>query len=277
MYGQIEIAALSDERVAHYRLVANPERLESLGLFVAEGRLVVQRLLNASARPGNPYFGAAESVLVTPAAYAQMEPVLQRVAGIPVYLVSQDIMNGLTGFNFHRGCLALARRLRATTLDDVDLGVVARAVVLEGVNNPDNVGGIFRCASALSADLVVLGPACADPLYRKSIRTSMGAVLDVPWVQATRWPGDLGRLRAAGLTVLALTPNGTAQPLPSIAPVPARVALLAGAEGTGLSAEAEAAADLAVTIPMVSRGADSLNVTTAMAIALYHVGMGVLA
>lgn len=270
------ITALGDERIANYRLVADPERLEARGLFVAEGRLVVERLLSASARPGNPYFGAAESVLVTPAAYARMEPVLQRVAGTPIYVVPQDVMNGLTGFNFHRGCLALARRPPVATLDDVNLGAVARAIVLEGVNNPDNVGGIFRCASALGADLVVLGPACADPLYRKSIRTAMGAVLDVPWVTATRWPGDLDLLRAAGLTVLALTPDSAATPLPSVAPL-TRVALLAGAEGSGLSAEAQAAADLAVTIPMTSRGADSLNVTTAMAIALYHVGMGVLA
>jgi tRNA G18 (ribose-2'-O)-methylase SpoU len=145
--------------------------------------------------------------------------------------------------------------------------------VLEGVKNPANVGGLFRSAAALGGDLVVLGPACADPLYRKSVRTSMGATLDVPYAAATNWPAALDRLRAHDCEVVALTTESAALPLSRFVPRTGRLALLAGAEGTGLTGEALARADTRITIPMTGL-VDSLNVATAIAIALYHVRVG---
>lgn len=271
--GLIAVDDVDDARLRAYRLLADHRALATAGLFVAEGRLVVARLLVAAARPGR-WHGVVESVLLSPAARTQMAATVEAHPDVPVYIAPQAVMNALAGFNIHRGCLALARRPTAVAVDDDVVAGARRVIVLEGVNNPDNVGGIFRAASALGADLVLLGPGCGDPLYRKAVRTSMGAVLDLPWRMALDWPADLTRLRSAGLTVLALTPDPTALSLPGVTPVPPRVALLAGAEGTGLTPDAVAAADRSCTIPMASRGADSLNVTTAVAIALYHVVMG---
>jgi len=138
--------------------------------------------------------------------------------------------------------------------------------VLEGVNNPDNVGGLFRAGAALGADLVLLGRDCGDPLYRKAIRTSMAATLSLPWVVATAWPGDLDVLRAAGLAVVACTPDGDAVSIYDAA-LPARAAVLVGAEGDGLTAAARARADVAVRVPMFGE-MDPLNVATAAAVVL---------
>jgi len=267
----ISISSLDDERVASYQWVADPRRLETEGLFVAEGRLVVPQLLTASTRPGR-WFGAAHSVLLSPAALAQMQSQLEPYPQVPVFVVPQPVMNELVGFNIHRGCLALGRRPTTPSLEHTDLSRTTRIVVLEGVNNPDNIGGIFRSAAAFNTDVVALGPACADPLYRKSIRTSIGATLDVPYALAEPWPQALEQLKRAGFRVVALTTVATATPLPRLTAEPGRIALLAGAEGTGLSDLALAAADERVTIPMSGR-VDSLNVGTALAIALYHVSL----
>jgi tRNA G18 (ribose-2'-O)-methylase SpoU len=141
-------------------------------------------------------------------------------------------------------------------------------VVLEGVNNPDNVGGIFRSASAFAADAVILGPSCSDPLYRKSIRTSMAATLDVPFADAGAWPQAIADLRSRGFTVLALTPAADATSIDAVPRTLERVAILVGAEGEGLSDPAQTAADYRVRIPMTGT-ADSLNVTVAASIAMY--------
>jgi tRNA G18 (ribose-2'-O)-methylase SpoU len=271
-HGVIEVSALDDERLASYRWAAEPRALEARGLFVAEGRLVVERLLTASSEPGR-WSGAVESVLLSPAAFDSMNAVVAAHPGVPAFVAPQAVMNGIVGFNIHRGCLAVGRRPAVPTLDAALLAGLARVLVLEGVNNPDNMGGIFRSAAALGGDLVVLGPACADPLYRKSVRTSMGAALAVPYARADPWPDAIQLLRSAGFLVIALTPSARAAPLSSIEPVAARVALLAGAEGAGLSEAALASADREVTIPMTGR-VDSLNVGTAAAIALYHVRGG---
>ena len=271
----IPVAALDDDRVAGYRLVADPHALAARGWFVAEGRLVVSRLLEASARPG-PWSGTAQSVLLSPAAFAQMEPVVSAHPDVPIYMVPQGVMNDVVGFNIHRGCLALARRPGVPALTRETVEALTRVVVLEGVNNPDNIGGVFRSAAALGAELVVLGPSCGDPLYRKAVRTSMGATLEVPYVRAEPWPGALALLRDAGFVLVALTPAADALPLPDLTPAGRRVALLAGAEGLGLTEAAVAAADVRVAIPMSGR-VDSLNVSTAVAIALYHVSVSVTA
>jgi tRNA G18 (ribose-2'-O)-methylase SpoU len=185
---------------------------------------------------------------------------------VPVYVASQAAMNAVAGFNFHRGCLALAVRPAPVTLAGLPLGSLSRVVVAEGVNNPDNVGGLFRNAAALGADALVLGPDCGDPLYRKAIRTSMAASLVLPWAGAGPWPDALDELAGAGLVVVACTPDPTAPALHDVT-LPRRSAVLVGAEGPGLSAVALGRASLRVRIPMHGT-MDSLNVATAAAIVL---------
>ena len=256
--------SLDDPRLDDYRHVADHEALRQRGLFVAEGRLVVERLV-ASRRQ------RVRSVLLSPAAAGAMAHFFgEATPDMPVFVVRQADMNAVVGFNIHRGCLALAERPAPATLADLDLTSVNRLLVIEGVNNPDNVGGLFRNAAALGCAAVILGPECGDPLYRKAIRTSMAAVLTLPWVQAGAWPDALARIRAAGLTVVACTPSAAARSLYD-GGLPRRAAVLVGAEGTGLTTEALAAADLSVRIPM--HGAmDSLNVATAAAVVLSEIG-----
>jgi tRNA G18 (ribose-2'-O)-methylase SpoU len=250
-----------DPRLGAYRHVADPQWLNANGLLVAEGRLVVERLIGLSNF-------AVESVLVTAAAHQALQSRL--TDDLTVYVVPQAIVNAVTGFNFHRGCLALARRPPAASLSSV---AAARCVVvLEGVNNPDNVGGIFRSAAALGAGAVLLDPTSGDPFYRKAIRTSMGAALSLPFVRLSTWPDDLAELRKLGYVVAALTPRGT-DTIKSFAgrlAAGARVALLAGAEGPGLTGGALAQADAAVRIPIDDQR-DSLNVVVAVSIALHRI------
>jgi tRNA G18 (ribose-2'-O)-methylase SpoU len=254
------ITSLDDPRVSGYRSIADQARLNELGVFVAEGRLVVRRLIDLR-------HWTIESILLTSAAFDNLADILPGTAA-PIYIVEQDVMNGIAGFNIHRGCLALVTRPATTTLDRTAAGPLSRILVLEGVNNPDNVGGLFRTAAAFGIDLVVLGPNCGDPLYRKAVRTSMGATLAVRFVTARHWPGAIADLRADGFTVVALTPAMSAAPLAAVRPIQ-KLALAVGAEGHGLTAEAMAAATLTARIPMTA-AVDSLNVTTAASIAMYH-------
>ncbi|HYE87455.1 MAG TPA: RNA methyltransferase [Vicinamibacterales bacterium] len=254
------VNSIDDPRVAGYKHIAEPDRLAELGVFVAEGRLVVRRLLEL--RSWN-----VESFLLTQNAVDALADVLP-FSRAPIYLVEQSVMNGIAGFNIHRGCLALVQRPVPPTLDRIAAGPLSRVLVLEGVNNPDNVGGLFRSAAAFGIELIVLGPNCGDPLYRKAIRTSMGATLSVPFVTAPQWPGAIRDLRVDGFTVVALTPHRQAAPLEEIFPH-AKLALLVGSEGTGLTEEAMRAATLRIRIP-TTPDVDSLNVTTAASIAMYH-------
>jgi tRNA G18 (ribose-2'-O)-methylase SpoU len=255
----IRITSLDDNRLAEYRLLSDPAALERAGLFVAEGRLVVRRLL------AQPRF-MVRSILVAPAAHDALADVLTGRASVLV--VEPPIMNTVTGFNMHRGCLAIAERPPVATLHGDLLAGARRVLVLEGINNPDNIGGLFRSAAAFGVDLVVLGPGCGDPFYRKAIRTSMAAALQVPFVAAGAWPDALLTLRAHGFRAIALTPSADARPLDDCARDGGRIAVLAGAEGDGLTAAAMAAADERVRIP-VDAQTDSLNVVTAVSIALY--------
>jgi tRNA G18 (ribose-2'-O)-methylase SpoU len=245
-------------------------------LFIAEGRLVVRRLLELRQ-------WVVESILLTPAAHENLRDVIH-LATAPVYLVDQALMNAIAGFNIHRGCLALAHRQKleatpgsveatpaavgATPSLGLPIGPLSRVLLLEGVNNPDNVGGLFRTAAAFGVELVVLGPSCGDPLYRKAIRTSMAATLVVPFINAPEWPGAITDLRTDGFTVAALTPRHDALLLRDL-PADAKLALVVGAEGDGLTEAAMAAATVRVCIPM-TQAVDSLNVTTAASIAMYH-------
>lgn len=256
----IPIASLDDERVAEYRLVTTPAALARAGLFVAEGRFVVARLL-----AGRRHH--VRSLLVTPTAIAALHREGIETGAVPVWVAEPPVMNAIVGFDIHRGCLALAERPRALSFARSSLTHAARLLVLEGVNNPDNVGGLFRSAAAFGADGVVLGPGCGDPLYRKAIRTSMAATLQVPYAVADDWPGTLTAMRDAGVRVLALTPSQSATPLDDLGAAGPRVALLLGAEGEGLSDAAVAAADESVRIP-IAAAVDSLNVTVAGSIAM---------
>ena len=256
-----EVTGTDDPRLADYRNVPDPDLLRSRGLFIAEGRHVVRRLLTSTRF-------RTRSLLLTPAARLGLADVLSSAPSLPVFVVSQEAMNSVTGFNIHRGCLAAGERPAPARWEDVAAGA-ARLVVAEQVANADNVGGIFRNAAAFGAGGVLLGPACADPLYRKAIRTSMGATLQAPFAAMEDWPADLSRLKALGFGLWALTPSADARPLWHEDP-PARVALLVGHEGEGLSEAALAAADVRARIPM-AEGADSLNVATAVAVALYEI------
>jgi tRNA G18 (ribose-2'-O)-methylase SpoU len=258
----VQVESLADPRLDDYRNVPDPELLRARGVFVAEGRLVVRRLLEASSF-------ATRSVLLTPAAYEQLAATVQPHADLPVYVVPQDTMNAIVGFNIHRGCLAIGERPQPRGYDALIAGG-SRVIVLERVSNADNVGGIFRSAAAFGADAVLFGPGCADPLYRKAIRTSIGAALTVPFATLPDWPGDLGRLRRAGFQLVALTPAADALLLRAAVPRDtARVAVLVGHEGEGLTEEALQAADIRACIPMTA-GVDSLNVAAAASIALYE-------
>ena len=253
----------ADPRLDDYRDLTTadrrPDRPGGRGLVIAEGVVVVRRLL------ASPY--PVRSVLGVPRRLDELAADLDGV-DVPAYAVDADTMAAAVGFHLNRGVLAVADR--AAPVDPAALARNARVLaVCEGVNDHENLGSLFRNAAALGVDGVLLGPRCADPLYRRSVRVSMGHVLRVPFAELPGpWPGALDGLRAAGLTVAALTPSPAAVPLAAAGLGGRRTALLLGAEGPGLTAEALAAADLAVRIPMAS-GVDSLNVATAAAIAFH--------
>ena len=252
----------ADSRIADYCNVPDPELIERDGIFIAEGRLVVRRLLTGG-RLG------VRSVMVTEAALASLRDVLDPPLQ-DVYLVSQAVMNAITGFNMHRGCLAIGERPPLGRWREL-VASARRLVAIERVANADNVGSIFRNAAAFGVDAVLLGPGCTDPLYRKAIRTSMGAALAVPFAHADPWPSSLTALREMGFAVVALTPDADAMPLPEFGRAVAgrRIALVAGHEGEGLTADVLAACEHHARIPMAT-GVDSLNVATALAIAVYE-------
>jgi tRNA G18 (ribose-2'-O)-methylase SpoU len=255
------ITDASDERIAAYRAVGDPAALERDGLFVAEGRLVVERLIE----DGRFHL---HSVAVTHAAAGALASVLGPRPSVPVYVCEAAVLEQITGFDFHRGCLALAHRPRRQ-IPLSDLAGAARVLAIEGVGNPDNVGGLFRAAFAFGVDAVILDRTTADPLYRKAIRTSMAATARVPFVRVDPWVEGLTSLRASGLRVIALTPHADAVPLDDYAARrDDRFVLVVGSEGFGMGDESLALADERVRIPIDPR-ADSLNVVTAAAVALH--------
>lgn len=251
----------SDVRIAAYRAVADPAALERDGLFVAEGRLVVERLLEDGRY-------AVASVAATASKIASLAPILERRRDVAVYECDAAVLRDITGFAFHRGCVALARR-PARQAAPPDVTHATRLLALEGVCDPDNIGGLFRTAFALGVEAVVLGAGAGDPLYRKAIRTSMAATLRLPFARLDDWFDGLDRLRAAGLRIVALTPHPDAVALADYAAnADERLVLVVGSEGFGMRPESLERADVRVRIPVDPR-ADSLNVVTAAAIALY--------
>jgi tRNA G18 (ribose-2'-O)-methylase SpoU len=253
-----------DPRVADYRDIKDAELRRRAGLFVAESRAVVHRLL-ASAR------FRTRSVLLTQPALDGLRGALE-TCDAPVYLTTHEVARDVLGFDFHRGCIALGERGHEPSAAAlIDAEGPRLVVAMEGVSNPDNVGSVFRNASALGADAILLSSGCADPLYRKTIRVSMGTALETPFAHVPEWPTGLTRLRQARYTIVALTPDPCAHDIAQLDPMApgSRVALLVGAEHHGLGAGSRAAADMTVRIAM-SPGADSLNVATATAIALHR-------
>jgi tRNA G18 (ribose-2'-O)-methylase SpoU len=250
-----------DPRIADYANVRDAELLRARALFVAEGRLVVERLLASTAF-------RVRSLLLTETAHRGLAGSLSGVDS-PVYIGEPQLFRHIVGFNIHRGCLALGERPADTRVTDIANGA-NRLVILEDISDADNVGGVFRNAAAFGADGVLLSPRCCDPLYRKAIRTSMGAALQVRFARVEDWPSGLSALRAAGFQIVALTPNRDATDLAAIDQRAfRRVALLLGNEGSGLQQGTEALTDLRATIRM-RPGHDSLNVATAAAIAMHR-------
>ena len=259
----VKVESADDGRLAAYRAVSDPELARAHGLLVAEGRLVVRRLLeNAAVVP--------QSVLVTESARRSLADVLDARPDLDVFEAPQAVMNGIAGFNIHRGCLALALRPPLPPWEDLATHA-SRLVVLEGVGDADNVGSTFRCAAAFGAGGILLGPACADPLYRKAIRTSMAATLSVPFAMAEPWPDVLAALQFRGWHVVGLTPATGQEPLWEAAAAARhrRTALVFGHEGDGLTRAALSACSVLARIPMAA-GVDSLNVAVSVGVALYE-------
>jgi len=261
----VRIADPHDARLADYRALTDVALRRILepdgGLYIAESAKVISRALAAGHRP--------RSVLVQEKWLDDVVGLLeQHEAPAPVYVVTDAVAETLTGYAVHRGALAAMHRPVLPGVAEVVAG--ARTVlILEDIVDHTNVGAAFRGAAGLGADAVLVTPRCADPLYRRSVRVSMGTVFQVPWTRLPEWPEARGVLHASGLHLAALALDDDAVPLDEFAAArPDRVGLLLGAEGDGLSRRALEAADTIVTIPMAG-GVDSLNVAAASAVALW--------
>ncbi|AQA02305.1 rRNA methyltransferase [Mycobacterium sp. MS1601] len=261
----IDLEDPSDSRLDDFRDLNSIDRRPDLpsgkGLVIAEGVLVAQRMLASRFTP-HALLGTAR----------RFEELAADLAGVdvPCYRTSAEVMAEVVGFHLNRGVLAAARRPPELTVAQVIEG--ARTIaVLEGVNDHENLGSIFRNAAGLDVDAVVFGAGCADPLYRRAVRVSMGHALLVPFAKAESWPGDLNILRDNHFRLLSMTPDAKALALSEAVPALAdqRLAILVGAEGPGLRESTMRASDVRVRIPM-ARGTDSLNVATAAALAFYE-------
>lgn len=263
------ITTLDDPRVAPFRALRERElrtfaEARERGWFVVEGKLVFERLLESRFR--------TVAVFVDERRVDEIRPALARLpAETPIYTAPIELHARLTGAKFHQGLLALGESGPAPDAR----AVIERAeclVVLEGLVNHDNLGAVFRNVAALAGEkgAVLLDPTSVDPLYRRSIRVSMGWALHVPFARLAPWPDGLELVKAAGFRTLALTPRDGAVDIDRVASMRyPRVALLVGAEDPGLSEKALAAADVRVKIP-ITRGVDSINLAAATAIALHR-------
>lgn len=261
----VDVADPADPRLDDFRDLNSVDRRPDLpsgkGLVIAEGVLVVQRMLTSRFVP--------RALLGTDRRLTELGSDL---AGLdaPFYRASAEVMAEVVGFHLNRGVLASASRAPELTVPQV-LDGARTVVVLEGVNDHENLGSVFRNAAGLGVDAVIFGTGCADPLYRRAVRVSMGHALLVPFARAADWPADLELLRDRGFRILAMTPDPAVQTLAEAMTGLAgqRVAILVGAEGPGLQERTMRASDVRVRIPM-SRGTDSLNVATAAALAFYE-------
>ena len=255
----VHVVSADDPRLSDYRSltdVALRRKVEpENGLFIAEGEKVVRRAVAAGYE--------MRSLLCAPSRAADF-------ADLPgLHLVADyDVLEAVTGFHVHRGVLASMARRPLADVEHVQRGA-HRLMVLEELSSTTNLGAVFRSAAALGMDGVILAPTCGDPLYRRAVRVSMGQVFAIPYARCNEWPQPLADLREWGWRVLALTPHPDARDIDALDVGPDdRLALLIGAEGSGLSPEALAAATERVRIPM-AHGVDSLNVAAAAAVAAY--------
>jgi tRNA G18 (ribose-2'-O)-methylase SpoU len=277
----------ADPRLSDYVRLTDGQLRRTLeveeGLFIAEGEKVIRRAVET----GHP----VRSLLMATKWVEGLSDLLDRVEA-PVYVVDDATAERVTGYAVHRGALASMTRLPLPSVADVLAGVrripapedldldasgrqtspPRRILVLEDLADHGNVGAIFRCAAALGVEAVILSPRCADPLYRRAVKVSMGAVFAIPYARMTNWHDGLAELRVAGFRLLALTPDQSAVPMDKV-PMGERVALMLGSEGDGLSSRWLGQADEAVCIPMsagaMAMGVDSLNVVAAAAIACH--------
>ncbi|GHD40235.1 RNA methyltransferase [Mycetocola manganoxydans] len=251
--GLSDYARLTDVAL---RRVSEPEG----GLYIAESHKVIARAIAAGHEP--------RSILLQERWLADVEPLLDRFPDVPVYVGNSDVLEKLTGYHMHRGALAALHRPALPDMATL-LADASRVVILEDIVDHTNVGAIFRSVAGLGADAVLITPRCADPLYRRSVRVSMGTVLQVPWTRMPEWPDARRILDEAGFHVAALALDDRAIGLDEFAAnPPERIAITLGAEGDGLSSQALDAADTTVMIPML-HGVDSLNVASASAVALW--------
>jgi tRNA G18 (ribose-2'-O)-methylase SpoU len=269
----IEVDSAADARLADYTRLTDAALRTHLeaehGLFIAEGTKVITRAVAA----GYP----VRSLLIGKSRLTDLPALAEATAEAPVYVVPDEVAESLTGYRVHRGALASLGRKPLPEVGAVT-GGARRVVVLEDLVDHGNVGAIFRCAAALGVDAVVLSPRCADPLYRRSVKVSMGAVFAIPYARMTGWYDGLAELKSSGFRVLALTPDERATPVTSALRTAEKVALVLGTEGDGLSARWLHEADEAVRIPMNpaarAAGVDSLNVVAAAAIACHLLVLG---
>ncbi|NCT89878.1 RNA methyltransferase [Cellulomonas sp. APG4] len=264
-----------DERLGDYTRLTDvalrAKHEPAKGLYIAESSTVIRRAVAAGHRP--------RSFLMAERWLPDLTDLLEEVGAgpdgdVPVFVGEAGVLEAITGFHLHRGALAAMHRPPLAPVGDLLAqareGEGARRVaVLEDVVDHTNVGAVFRSAAALGVDAVLVSPRCADPLYRRSVRVSMGTVFQVPWTRFEAWPDGLDVLRAQGFTVAALALADDARTLDELeADPPERLALVLGTEGDGLSRAAVEAADVVVRIPMAG-GVDSLNVAAASAVAFW--------
>ncbi|WP_265446597.1 TrmH family RNA methyltransferase [Flexivirga meconopsidis] len=259
----IDITDPADERVKDYfglTDVALRRRLEpENGLYLAESEKVIRRALAAGHRPRSYLMGRRWLTDL-----ADLVDQADR-DGVPVYVGDPDVIETMTGFHLHRGALASMHRPTLRPYGEL-VADAQRVLVLEDIVDHTNVGAIFRSAAALGVDAVLITPRCADPLYRRSVRVSMGTVFQVPWTRVEPWPQAAKTLREQGFSVAALALSEDAVTLDElVADLPERLALVLGAEGDGLSRHTLEVSDQVVRIPMAG-GVDSLNVAAATAV-----------
>ncbi len=271
----IDITDPLDPRVDDFRDLNSVDRRPDLpalpggrvgkALVIAEGVLVAQRMIRSRFAP-HAFFGVDRRLSEL------ADDVVEEPGGVPFYRASAEVMAEVIGFHLNRGVLAAARRPEPLTVTEI-IESARTIAVLEGVNDHENIGSVFRNAAGLGVDAVVFGAGCADPLYRRCVRVSMGHALLVPFAKSEDWPGDLQLLRDEGFRTIALTPGAGSVPLrEAVSPAGAprgKLAFLVGAEGPGLKEHTMRSCDVRAHIPM-SRGTDSLNVATAAAVAFYE-------
>jgi tRNA G18 (ribose-2'-O)-methylase SpoU len=254
----VEVADPADERLADFVDLADPgarRKRERDEIFIAEGFVAVRRLAESD--------HTVRSVLVERSKLGRIDDVVAGL-GAPVYVADRNVLEATVGFHMHRGIVAAADRLPLPSVAEL-VDSAARIAVLEGLNDPENLGLIARSARAFGIDGLVLDPTCIDPYYRRSVRVSMGEVLLLDIARTDDWPGDLDAIRAAGFATWAMSPARDAEDLWDV-DVPERLAMVFGAEGPGLSLQAMRRADRRVRIP-ISRDVDSINVGHAAAVA----------